>query len=127
MLAFDELFLLNELIHKYIISYYLFFGWIIPGIFFFICLGYLFIKLIKLFPILLRWKIGKAGIVYLTGVMGFEMISIINSNYFGNIFVIKKIIDSTEELIEYFGVVLLLIAFFSVLKGLIIENQKVNL
>lgn len=115
ILSFEELLFFHEIIHVYLRGILLF-GWLLPGIFIMIIFSYFIINFINIIPDNLKRKTKKAGLVYIFGALGFELICSIYSMYFGNLFIIKKILGATEELIEFFGIFLFITVFLEIIQ-----------
>lgn len=106
---------IHEIIHSYL-SNFLFFGWILPGLVISFILSFFFLKFLLNIPLRFRKKIKIACLIYIIGALGFEFFTFVYSYFFGDDFFIKKMIGASEELLEFFGVILFLRVFLEMIK-----------
>ena len=100
---------------------FFYFAWVIPGAIFAFCCLLAFIKLLASLPSQTRYLFLSAGTIFLTGVLGFEMLGGYYASFYGQDNMTYSIFTTIEESLEMLGTVVFIYALLSYLNSYVKE------
>ena len=128
LLAIDEVAMIHEILtilrKPLNASGFFYFTWVVPAIIFLIFLSLMFISVLKSLPKRIRTLFIVAGIIYIGGAIGVEMIGAYHSETFGENNITYGIITTIEESLEIIGVLVFIYSLLSYLQN---YSRQINL
>lgn len=129
-LAFDEAAAIHEWLSNFMDTFmtgegFLYYLWVLPYGAIVLVVGLIYLDFVWSLPKPTRFRFIASGVIFLSGAVGFEMISARSAEEYGTDTVMYSLLYSIEETLEMFGIVLFLYALLSYLAneigGVVVE------
>jgi hypothetical protein len=117
-LAIDEGVAIHEAIGSYFERYlhaegFIYFMWVVPYGIAVVVIGLIFLKFVRELPKTTRARFIAAGVIYLIGVLGIEMLGAREADLHSTYTVLYSMLYMLEELLEMLGIILFIYALLS--------------
>jgi hypothetical protein len=117
-LAIDEGVAIHEAIGSYLERYlhaegFLYFMWVVPYGIAVVMIGLVFLKFVRELPKNTQTRFVMAGVIYLVGVLGIEMLGAREADLHDTYTVLYSVLYTLEEMLEMLGIVIFIYALLS--------------